>query len=125
MDTPWVFHSAQLLLELLELYQFHWRDLCYYSSFHPPPPWTEAIITEFFVYHLLSFAHGFVTEAYIPKQHIFNFTWLFIPYKNGKSTSAKSVSNGIENGKISKLLEENTEQYLYDFQLRRDVLNKT
>lgn len=42
-----------------------------------------------------------------------------------ENQSAKSISNGIANGKISKLLEENTEQYLYDFQLGRDILNKT
>lgn len=89
----------------------------YYST---PACTNQAILNLNFVFIIPFLLYSFVTNAYNPKQYIFNFTWLFVLHKNGKS-----IPNGIANVSIFKYLEENIEQYLYDSKLGNNVLNKT
>ena len=122
VDTPWVFHPTQLLLELLELYQFHWRDL----FFTPPTTSTNWGNNDWIFLFIIYFPlHMVLSQKLISPNSIYLILPDFLSLIKMENQCAKSISNGIANGKISKLLEENTEQYLYDFQLGRDILNKT
>lgn len=122
VDTPWVFHPTQLLLELLELYQFRWRDL----FFIPPTTSTNWGNNNWIFLFIIYFPlHMVLSQKLISPNSIYLILPDFLSLIKMENQSAKSISNGIANGKISKLLEENTEQYLYDFQLGRDILNKT
>lgn len=107
-----MFHPTQLLLELLELYQSA-EEICF--SFHPPPPRTEAIITEFFVYHLLSFCTWFCQK--LSPNSIYLILPDFLSLIKMENQSAKNqfqMELPLNYAKYPKLLEENTEQYLYD-----------